>query len=109
MRPVVHEVRIVARVRTVLTEVVGVNRPEERIVGVLVFCPLRYQRLETSPGRRWGQLKRLRWHVTVCARASVAAETVELTVAKCLSTMRDCVAGLSAAVELRLADALRDD
>ena len=107
--PVLHQVGKVARLFSVLTEVVGVDRPEERIVRIPVARPLRQQRFETGAGGRRGQLEGLRRHVAVRARASVSPEVLEFAVVEGLATMRDHVAWLITAVELHRAAVLRDD
>ena len=91
------------------TEVVGVHRPEERIVRVLVVGQLRQQRLEASPGDRGRKLERLGWHVAVRARASVASELAEIAVVEGHTTSRDRVAWLAVAIEPCGAVSLRDD
>src|SRR5439155_27119999 len=106
---VFREGREVARAVPVHTEVVGVNRAEERIVRVLVVRQLLQQRLEAGPGDRRGKLERLGWHMAVRARASVASQLAEVAVVESRTTPSDCVAWLAVAIEPRGAVPLRDD
>src|SRR5262249_17975841 len=79
---VLDEVREVVRVLAVDTKVIGVNRTKQRIVRVLIaYAPL-LQVVESSPGGRRRKLERIRRHVTIGARASIAAQPFQAPVMK---------------------------
>ena len=99
--PVFHQVREVARVVSVYAEVVGVHRPEERIVRVLVVLPFRLQRIEPGSGSRGRELEAIRRHVAVGAGASVAAEFFEIAVVEGCTTSRHRIARRLVAIEMR--------
>ena len=99
--PVLHQVREVARVVPVHAEVVGVDRPKERIVRVLVTRAPGQQRIEPGPGHRRRELERVRRHVAVGACASVSTELLEIAVIERRTTPRDVVAWLAVAIELQ--------
>ena len=95
---VLAKIAEVAGVVAVGPEVVGVDRPEQRIVGVGIPLAPALQELEPrlDVGRR--QLEVVGRHVAVGAGAAVAAQAIQLPVEERAQAARDGVAGLAAAV-----------
>jgi hypothetical protein len=71
---VVYQVRIIARLVAVLAEVVGVNRPEQRIIRIRVVRTRREQPFEPGSGAGGRQLKTVGRHMTVGAGPTVASQ-----------------------------------
>ncbi len=98
--PVLDQIGKVAGVVAVHPEVVGIHRPEQGVVRVLVDFALGNQRLEPGARGRRRELKAVRRHMTVGTRASVAAEGLEISVVECRTPARHLVARPLLAVEL---------
>ena len=79
-------------------EIIGVDRPEQRIVGIGIELPPQLKQPEPRLDTRWRELEIVGGHVAVGARASVTAQTLESPVEERAEAACDRVAGLAAAV-----------
>jgi hypothetical protein len=99
---VLAQIAEVVRLVAVGPEIVGVDRPEQRIVRVRIEYPHQLQESKSrfDVGRR--QLEAVGRHVTVGARAAVGAQTAQPAIEERDSAAHDRVAWLSATRGCRL-------
>jgi hypothetical protein len=98
-----RQVRKVDRVFSVDTEVISIHRTEKWIVRVLVVFPFFLQRNEAGLSGRGRELKSIRRHVAISARASISTEPVELAVLESFATSRHGITRRVVTVELQRA------
>ena len=87
-----------ARAVAVGAEIICVNRPEQRIVGIRIcFTPL-LQQLKSCLDTRGGQLEMIGQHVAIGTGASVRVDAWQIPIGKRLEAAMHRVARLAAAV-----------
>jgi hypothetical protein len=90
----------------VLAKVVGINGPEERIVGILVDRAPSEQRFEPDAGHRRRELKVLGRDVTIGTRAAVPAQTLQLAVVERGSSSCNRIARCVLTIQFDLTESL---
>ena len=93
---VLAEIAEVAGAVTVRPEVIRIDRPEQRIVGVRIPPPPPLEELKPGLDACRRELEAVRRHVAVGARASVSTQSVQFPVGKRAEAADDGVAGLTA-------------
>ena len=94
-----HEVGEVNCIVPVYPKVIGVYRPKERIVRILVVLSFLLQCVKSYLRGCGRKLKALRGHVAVSAGTPVSAELVQVSVIESCPASRDCVAGSIVAIK----------
>ena len=96
-QPVLAEIAEIGGVVAVGPEVVCVDRPKQRVVGIRVALAPDLQALEPGLGVGGRELEMVRRHMTVGAGAPVRAQALQVTVEERLASAFDRAAGLAAA------------
>ena len=84
-------------------EVIRVDRPEQRIVGIRIPPAPPLQELKPRLHAGWRELETVRRHVTVGAGAAIRGQSIQLPVEERAEAAGDGIAGLTAAVDRVLA------
>jgi hypothetical protein len=96
---VLAEIAEIAGVVAVGPEIVGIDRPKERVVCLRLELSTPLEGLESRLGTPGRELKTVSWHVAVGACPSVAAHTVQASIHEGAEPARNRVARLRAAIK----------
>ena len=97
--PVLAKIAEIAGALALGAEIIRVNRPEQRVVGLRIPSAPPLEELESRLGAGRRELEVVGRHVAVGARASVGAETTQPPVEERAEASQDGVARLAAAEE----------
>ena len=95
---VLPQIAEIVGVLTIRVEIVGVDRPEQRIVCVRIESPQQLEEPESCLDARWRELEVVRRHVAVRAGAPVAVQPGQASIQKRQPSPEDGVAGLASTI-----------